>query len=183
MNRASESRHRRSAEERRADIIAAAVTEFSEKGFHGGSTVAIAQQVGISQPNLFRLFPTKKTLFITALETVVLRIQRTMIAAGQHHPEDALHAMRQAYRSLLADRELMLLLLQGYAASEDPEIRQFMRHASAEVFAQIAQMPGFTMEQARAFFAEGILLAVATAMNLSETASEEIWARTLLFRM
>jgi TetR/AcrR family transcriptional regulator len=183
MKRASKSRHRKSAEERRADILAAAVTEFSEKGFHGGSTVTIAQQIGVSQPNLFRLFPTKKTLFIATLEAVVLRIQRTMIAAGQHHPDDALHAMRQAYQSLLADRELMLLLLQGYAASEDPEIRQFMRRASAEVFAQIAQMPGFTIEQARAFFAEGILLAVATAMNLPEIATEEIWAQALLFRI
>jgi TetR/AcrR family transcriptional regulator len=181
MDMVPERSHRRAAEERRADILAAAITEFSEKGFHGGSTVTIAQRAGISQPNLFRLFPTKKALFITALETVVLRIQRTMIAAGRNHPEDPLHVMRQAYRSLLSDRELMLLLLQGYAASEDQEIRQVMRHSSAEVFAQIEEMPGFSTEQARAFFAEGILLAAAAAMNLAEIEASEAWARTLLF--
>jgi TetR/AcrR family transcriptional regulator len=181
MNNGTEKRLRKSAGERRGDILAAAITEFSEKGFHGGSTVAIAERVGISQPNLFRLFPTKKALFLTAIETVVQRIQQTMIAAGQQYPEDALRVMRRAYRSLLADRELMLLMLQGYAASEDQEIRETMRRCSAEVFAQIQAMPGLSTEQARAFFAEGIWLAAAAALNLMEIATEETWAQTLLF--
>lgn len=181
MNNSSGTRRRQSAEERRAALLAAALTEFSEKGFHGGSTVTIAARVGISQPNLFRLFPTKKALFLATLEMMVQRIQRTMIAAGQQHPEDALRAMRRAYRTLLADRELMLLLLQGYAASSDPEIRQFMRRGSADILAQIEAMPGLSPEQARAFFSEGILLAAATAMDLAEIAAEEAWAQTLLF--
>lgn len=181
MDSISENSRRRSAEERRAELLAAAISEFGEKGFHGGSTVTIAARVGISQPNLFRLYPTKKALFLAALETMVQRIQHTMIAAGQDSPENAAHAMRRAYRRLLADREMMLLLLQGYAASSDQEIRQVMRRCSAEVFAQIEAMPGFSTEQARAFFAEGILLAAATAMNLAEIAADEEWASILLF--
>ncbi|MGW1659084.1 TetR/AcrR family transcriptional regulator [Streptomyces atratus] len=56
-------RPRLSAEQRREDVLAAALREFSQKGLHGGSTVAIAADAGLSQPNLFRLFATKKELF------------------------------------------------------------------------------------------------------------------------
>ena len=181
MNNDPEIRRRQPAEERRSAVLTAAMTEFSEKGFHGGSTVTIAEQAGISQPNLFRLFPTKKALFLATLEAMTQRLQRTMIVAGQQNPDDAPRAMRRAYRSLRADRELMLLLIQGYAASSDREIRQFMRRASADVQAQFEAMPGWSREQARAFFAEGILLAAAAAMDLEEIAAAEPWAQTLLF--
>src|ERR1051325_2731855 len=97
---------RKSAEERREEILAAAIREFSEKGFHGGSTVTIAKNLGISQPNLFRLFPPKKSLFLAALERVVLRVQQRMLAIGWQHPEDPLRAMKTGYRNVLADREL-----------------------------------------------------------------------------
>lgn len=180
MNDASENTHRKSAEERRAEILAAAIVEFSEKGFHGGSTVTIAKNVGISQPNLFRLFPTKKALFIAGLEEVVSRIQQRMIAVGHQHPEDPLRAMSAGYRNVLAERELGLLLLQGYAASEDQEIREVMRRSSSEIFKQIESMPGVSQQQAVTFYAEGMLLTIATAMDLSEIADDEPWARLFL---
>ncbi|MGZ4376042.1 MAG: TetR family transcriptional regulator, partial [Gaiellaceae bacterium] len=47
---------RRSAEERREQILEAALAEFAAHGFEGGSTEAIARAVGISQPYVFRLF-------------------------------------------------------------------------------------------------------------------------------
>jgi TetR/AcrR family transcriptional regulator len=171
---------RKSAEERREDILAAAITEFSEKGFAGGSTVTIAKLIGISQPNLFRLFPTKKALFISALERVTLTIQQKMITLGLQHPENPLQAMKFGYRSVLADRKLPLLLLQGYAASEDQEIREAMRRFTAEIFAQIVAIAGISNEQARSFYADGMLLTIATARKLSEISGDEAWARLFL---
>ena len=47
---------RKTAEERREEIIEAAFAEFAEHGLHGTSTDAIARRVGVSQPYLFRLF-------------------------------------------------------------------------------------------------------------------------------
>ena len=40
---------------------------FAEKGLHGTSTETIARAVGISQPYLFRLYGTKKELFLAAV--------------------------------------------------------------------------------------------------------------------
>src|SRR2546430_8464212 len=45
---------RKSAEERREEILRAALVEFAERGLHGASTEEIAKRAGISQPYVFR---------------------------------------------------------------------------------------------------------------------------------
>jgi AcrR family transcriptional regulator len=168
------------AQERREEILAAAMSEFSEKGFHGASTVTIAERAGISHPNLFRLFPTKKALFIAAIERMHERLQRGMIDFGHQNPGNPLSAMADGYNALLDNRELMLLLLQGYAACEDEEIREVMRRVSAETFTQVEGMPGVSTHDAVHFYAQGMLLTVAAAMRLREIAADEEWARKFL---
>ena len=54
---------RKSKEERREDILDAALQVFAERGYQGASTEEIARRAGISQPYVFRLFGTKKELF------------------------------------------------------------------------------------------------------------------------
>jgi AcrR family transcriptional regulator len=169
-----------SAQGRREEILAAAMSEFSEKGFHGASTVTIAERVGISHPNLFRLFPTKKALFIATIERMHERLKRGMIDYGHQNPENPLLAMAHGYHDLLANRELMLLLLQGYAACDDEEIREVMRRVSAETFMQVEGMPGVSTRDAVEFYARGMLLTVAAAMRLPEIAANEEWARKFL---
>ena len=58
---------RLSADERRADVLDAALIEFADRGFEGTSTEDIAKRAGISQPYLFRLFGTKKDLYIASV--------------------------------------------------------------------------------------------------------------------
>ena len=57
---------RQTADERREAVLSAAGREFSRKGLHCASTDAIAKDAGISQPYLFRLFGTKKELYLAA---------------------------------------------------------------------------------------------------------------------
>ena len=64
---ATEPRVRKSAEERREEILAVALRHFAIGGLHGTSTEAIAREAGISQPYLFRLFRTKKELFLACV--------------------------------------------------------------------------------------------------------------------
>ena len=58
---------RKSAEERREAVLAAALEEFATRGLSGASTEAIAAKAGISQPYVFRLFGTKKDLFTAVI--------------------------------------------------------------------------------------------------------------------
>src|SRR5436190_11413461 len=96
---------RKTAEERRDEILDAALVEFAERGLHGASTDEIAKRAGISQPYVFRLFGSKKELFKAAIarcfrETLEL-FQR---AAEGKRGEEAFRAMGQAYEGLLVDR-------------------------------------------------------------------------------
>src|SRR5437879_11832769 len=94
---------RRSAEERREQILEAALAASAARGPGGGSTEAIARAVGISQPYVFRLFGTKKQLFVATIERCMsgtLEMMRT--AAGELRGEEALHAIGQAYAERLA---------------------------------------------------------------------------------
>src|SRR5579864_2581812 len=58
---------RLSAAERKDSILDAALVEFAERGYQGTSTEDIAKRAGISQPYLFRLFGTKKDLYIASV--------------------------------------------------------------------------------------------------------------------
>ena len=65
---------RKSAEVRREEIVGIALRHFAEGGYHGTSTEAIAREAGISQPYLFRLFRTKRELFLACTERCFARV-------------------------------------------------------------------------------------------------------------
>ena len=67
---------RQTAEERREEILEAARYEFAARGLHGTSTEDIARRAGISQPYVFRLFGTKKELFMASARVVPARDAR-----------------------------------------------------------------------------------------------------------
>ncbi len=96
---------RMSAGERREQLLEAAVAEFALHGLNGTSTELIARRVGVSQPYLFRLFGTKKDLFLAAIHRAFDRTHNTFERAAQAHPEGKLAAMGKAYQQLVSDRE------------------------------------------------------------------------------
>src|ERR687897_3947619 len=106
---AAEPRVRKSAEERREEILEVAVRHFAIGGLHGTSTESIAREAGISQPYLFRLFKTKRDLFLACYDVSHQRTLETFRSAGRGVPrEERLMAMGKAYVALLADRNQLL---------------------------------------------------------------------------
>ncbi len=93
-------------------------------GYAGTSTDAIATRAGISQPYLFRLFGTKKDLFIATYDVVSSRIEEAFVAAADGlEGEAAMTAMGLAYLELLQDPDLLQVQLHGFvAAAADPDI-------------------------------------------------------------
>lgn len=166
--------------ERREQILEAALTEFSRKGLHGGTTVTIAKEVGISHPNLFRIFGTKHELFVAVLERVFTTVEHTMLAAGERAQQDHLQTMSDAWGELMQRRENMFMLLQGYAASDDDAIRDLMESWTRDVFERISALPGIGDDTAHDFFAAGTLYMAATAMDLPARADSDSWARRFL---
>ncbi|HZT96991.1 MAG TPA: TetR/AcrR family transcriptional regulator [Chloroflexota bacterium] len=164
-----------SAEERRHEILDAAVAEFAVKGLHGTSTEAIAKRAGVSQPYLFRLFRTKKDLFIATAHRGFDDVQRTFEEAAAAENDDVLKAMGLAYRGLLAKRQDLLLQLHCYAACSDPDIEEAVRERFGQLYRYVQEVSNAPSEVMQTFFANGMLLNVAAAMNLIQSGIGEDW--------
>jgi AcrR family transcriptional regulator len=165
---------RKSAEERREEILAVAIEHFGRGGYHGTSTDAIAREAGISQPYLFRLFRTKKELFLAcddrACEKIVDAFRH---AAAGAEPGHKLEAMGAAYENeLLPDRHALFMLMQGYVAVSDPEIRDHVRRKYGEVISVVSELSGAPPDEVWRFFAYGMHLNIVTAMNLGAIEGE-----------
>src|ERR1700752_4983401 len=94
-------KQRMPAAERRELVLDAAVAKFAVHGLAGTSTEDVARRAGISQPYLFRLFPTKKALFLALVDRCFRRVQDTFTAAaGDLTGEEAKMAMADAYERL-----------------------------------------------------------------------------------
>jgi AcrR family transcriptional regulator len=162
-----------SADERRDAIVAAATEEFATGGLVGASTEAIARRVGVSQPYVFQLFGTKKELFIAVVRSCFARTRLAFEAAARDWtPGDALEcdsrlmAMGLAYKRLLADRTLLLVQLQAYAACSDPDVRTVVREEWGVLYRSVREASGASREEIHEFFAQGMLLNLGAATGL-----------------
>jgi AcrR family transcriptional regulator len=165
---------RKSAQERREEVLDIAMARFAEGGYHGTSTEVIAREAGISHPYLFRLFRTKKELFLAcddrACEKILDAFRR---AAAGADPGQKLDAMGEAYADeLLPDRHALLMLMQGYVAVSDPEIRDHVRSKYGEVIDSVAELSGAPPDEVWRFFATGMHLNIVTALDLGAIAGE-----------
>ena len=162
------------AAERRELVLEAAVAEFAAHGLAGTSTEEVARRAGISQPYLFRLFPTKKALFLALVDRCFRRVQDTFTAAaGDLTGDEALAAMADAYERLLEDRTLLLLQMQIYAACDDAQIREATRTGYKRLWEQVERISGLPFQRVVDFFAVGMLMNVAAAMDLPSV--DERW--------
>src|ERR1051325_777986 len=157
---------RKTAEERRDDILDAALVEFAERGLHGASTDEIAKRAGISQPYVFRLFGSKKELFTAATARCLRETLETFQRAAEgKRGQEALEAMGTAYQDLLADPMRLRSQMQAYAACDDPDIREVVRNGYGDIFSYVERVSNMPAEEITRFFATGMLLNVIASMD------------------
>ena len=170
---------RKTAEERREAVLEAALAEFATHGLEGASTEAIAKAVGISQPYVFRLFGTKKELFMATVARCMrgtLEMIRT--ASAGLKGEAVLEAIGEAYMQRLANPTYLHAQMQSYAACHDPDVREVVRHGYGEMVEYVERASGLPAERVSHFFARGMLLNVVASTDL--LGAEEGWAQRLI---
>ena len=171
---------RKSKEERREEILDAAMGVFADQGLHGASTEEIARRAGISQPYVFRLFGTKKELYLA----VVARCFRRTLELMQHAAEgkrghEAMDAIGVAYGELLeTDRTYLRAQLQAYAACDDADICEVVQNGYGDLVTYVERVSGETPAVIAEFFAKGMLMNVMASMQLAHPT--EPWAVRLL---
>jgi AcrR family transcriptional regulator len=170
------------SERRRRQILAIAEEEFAATGLHGTSTETIARRAGITQAYVFRLFGTKKRLFLQVVDTAFERMTLAMLAAaGGLRGADALAAMGQEYDAMLADRTTLLVQLQGFAAAGDDEVRAAVRESFGRLWSAVADTAGLDDVTIKTFLAFGMLLNTSAALDLREF--DAAWARQAATRI
>ena len=171
---------RQSKEDRREQVLDSAFAVFAEKGLHGGSTEEIAKLAGISQPYVFRLFGTKKELFLAVTARCFRQtLELFQRAAEGKRGQDALHAIGEAYGTLLAtNRTFLRAQMQSYAACDDPEVCAVVQQGYGDLVTYVERVSGMGEERIAAFFASGMLMNVMASMHLDNTS--EPWALRLL---
>ena len=168
------------ANERRGDVLDAALVHCARRGYYGTPTAEIAKTAGISQAYLFRLYPTKQELFVASTERCFDAVIREFERAAAPHagdPEAMRAAMGCRYNELIADRDMLLSQLAAYAAGDDPVIRDAVRRSYGRLVEFVRVQTGSTDEELRSFFAMGLLITVTAALDIGEI--DAPWARAL----
>ncbi len=170
------------AAERREQIVKAAAIEFAARGLHGTATEDIANRSGITQPYVFRLFGTKKALFLAVVEYHFDEVQRLFQAAVDSVPDAStelrLRAMGEAYALLLRDRTMLLMQMQCYAACGDDEVRAVVQRRYGALYRWVEEVTGADDLEMHQFFSTGMLMNVAAAVDLVSVA--EPWVANCL---
>ena len=120
-------RVRVSGEERRRQIIEAATTLFSRKGFRGTTTREIARAVGVSDAMLFKHFATKEELYAAIIEAKAQTQQVLGVIGPLAEAHDDVGLLRTLATELIertqSDPTLMrLLFFSALDASESPRV-------------------------------------------------------------
>jgi AcrR family transcriptional regulator len=168
---------RMSAEERRADVLRVAIPEFARWGYQGASTEDVARAAGISQAYLFKMFPTKKSLFLALVEEGFACVRQSFVdAVGDAYGDEALERMGACYGEMLRNRDQLMLQMQAYAASNDPEIGEVTRREFGRLWREVARLSGRDDACLHEFFAKGMLMNVLASMDATSHPSQWVKA-------
>jgi TetR/AcrR family transcriptional regulator len=124
-------RTRLSARERELQILQAATRVFARSNYRLAGTADIALEAGISEPTIYKYFPSKKDLFIRILKRIGERILEIWSQVATTEEEDALSALRRMGRtyveSLRTHPDELKIQFQALAESDDPDIARQLR--------------------------------------------------------
>jgi TetR/AcrR family transcriptional regulator len=145
------------AEERRRCVVGAACRVFSKSSYSGATTAEIARESGVTEPVLYRHFPSKRDLYLACLDAAWAHVRRLWEEALANEPDPRLRlaAMGQAYVRLQRTGDKIMLSdlwIQALTeASEDPKIRRYLRD-------QVREVHDFVADKIREAQSEGGIL-------------------------
>lgn len=130
------------AAERRAAIVAAALQVFGSGSYSGSTTAEIARMAGVSEPIIYRHFPSKRDLWFACVDAAWHQLRSAIeLRAASVARSGALPDAGTEKRSPWSNPLLPNLWLQGVTeAGEDEEIQRYVRAHVREVHSFVAGM-------------------------------------------
>ncbi|WP_232668750.1 TetR/AcrR family transcriptional regulator [Pseudonocardia sp. TRM90224] len=168
-------RRRMPAEQRRTEVIAAAVAAFADRGYAGTTTDDVARLAGVSQPYVVRMFGTKQALFLAAHAETMRRLEQAFRDAVAAAPagQPPMQTLGIAYRELIVDRSVLRVMQHGFMLGGDPVVGPQMRRAMTSIFVVVRELTGDDDDAVASFLATGMMINVMITLEMSEHVEEE----------
>ncbi len=124
------SKREQAREERRREILEAALAVFTQKGYHATNVSDVAAQAGVSQGTIYWYFDSKDELFQAAILFAFMDFGEAALGGLDQYPTatEKLWAMARAMEDFADVAEGLFMLFLGYWASSD------RREESAQVW-------------------------------------------------
>lgn len=121
------------ASERREAIVEAALEVFTASSYGGATTAEIARAAGVTEPVIYRHFPSKRDLWLACLDAAWDELRTALEERGRLHADGSLLPPARA-RSAWERPTLPNLWLQGLGeAGDEPETHAHVRAHMREV--------------------------------------------------
>jgi AcrR family transcriptional regulator len=171
------------ADERRRQILDAAISVFARMGYAGTGTADIAREAGIGEPTIYRYYANKRELYLAAIGEGAREIREhwQQIRDGSPDPLAALQQIGVWYYGQMQRRpELLLLRSRSFTESPDGEALALVRDEFRSIVAFVQSL--FDDARARGqlaadadtrtmtwlFMAVGALVDVAQVLDLGD---------------
>jgi AcrR family transcriptional regulator len=103
-------------DERRAQLLAAALEVFAANGYHGAAMDEIAETAQVSKPVLYQHFPSKRELYLALLDSHLASLtdlMRSALASTDENRERVNAVIRAYYDFIAADDQAHRLVFQS----------------------------------------------------------------------
>jgi len=122
----NESRSRLPRDERRAQLLSAALESFTTSGYHAASMDEIAERANVSKPVLYKHFPSKLDLYLAVLDlhidSLVFSIQKAIASTREN--KNRVKATIDAYFGFMEGEGEAFRLLFESDMSVEPQVRE-----------------------------------------------------------
>lgn len=158
---------RSTATRRRADAVAVAMRVIADDGLTTAALQRVADEIGVSQPYVFRLFGSKQGLLLACIDEVGARVRTAFRAAAAERPGDPMTAMGAGFRELLSGGATGGLWLQASAiARRDEVVAARCRDVIAVLLDESAALTGAGADDLARFLADGALVVLLQAIRV-----------------
>ena len=127
-------------DERRAQLLAAALEVFTSAGYHSAAMDEIADRAGVSKPVLYQHFPSKLDLYLAVLDTHIDSLVFAIQKAIQSTPDNAkrVQATIGAYFDFIeAEGEAFRLLFES-DMNVEPAVRERLNRMTYDCAAAVS---------------------------------------------
>ncbi|MFB4314409.1 TetR/AcrR family transcriptional regulator [Actinomadura sp. 21ATH] len=171
---------RSTAAERRGQAVGAGMRVFADHGLTMAAVQQVANDIGVSQPYVFRLFGSKQALFLACLDELEGRVVEVFRAAAEAGTDDPLRAMGAAFRDMVADGVVTGLWLQACAAARrDEAVAARCRALLGAVLDEVGRLTGVGPDGIARFMGDGALVVLLQAIGADLSGGSRAAVRSL----